>query len=439
MAAIAGIFAENCENDVVKMLDLIRYRGRGEIAVDRLPGATLGIVRNDTQTHTAGEDKVEDRISDHQYAAAGLINGRPFMERDPFGVAPLYYGRRKDGALCFASEVKSLKAATDDIREFPAGCRYDGEFLERYFELREKPPLNEDPALLTAKLRKRLEKALQSQIHADEAACFLSGGLDSSLLAALARRHVKKLRTFAAGVAGAPDFAPARMVADFIESEHHEVIVTRDDILQTLPEIIAHLESFDALLVRSSIMHYMATRHIRRYAMEAFSGEGADELFAGYACLKDLPRGRLAAELITITKSLSNTALQRVDRCGGAFGLRTHIVFLDPEVVDLALQIPIDLKLRDGIEKWILREAVSDLLPCPVLRRAKVKFWEGAGVQNMLAQYAASAVTDADFSREKKLPNGWELTGKEELLYYRLFRERLGDLENLDWMGRTAT
>lgn len=88
MAAIAGIFAENSENDVVKMLDLIRYRGRGEIAVDRLPGATLGIVRNDTQTHTAGEDKVEDRISDHQYAAAGLINGRPFMERDPFGVAP---------------------------------------------------------------------------------------------------------------------------------------------------------------------------------------------------------------------------------------------------------------------------------------------------------------------------------------------------------------
>lgn len=437
MAAIAGIFAENCENDVVKMLDLIRYRGRGEIAVDRLPGATLGIVRNDTETHTAGEDEVVDRISDHQYAAAGLINGRPFMERDPFGVAPLYYGRRKDGALCFASEVKSLKAATDDIREFPAGCRYDGAFLERYFELREKPPLNENPALLTAKLRERLEKALQNQIHADEAACFLSGGLDSSLLAALARRHVKKLRTFAAGVEGAPDFAPARMVADFIESEHHEVIVTRDDILQTLPEIIAHLESFDALLVRSSIMHYMAARHIQRYAMEAFSGEGADELFAGYDYLKDLPRGRLAPELITITKRLSNTALQRVDRCGGAFGLRTHIVFLDPAVVDLALQIPIDLKLRDGIEKWILREAVSDLLPRPVLRRAKVKFWEGAGVQNMLAQYAASAVTDADFSHEKKLPNGWELTGKEELLYYRLFRERLGDMVNLDWMGRT--
>jgi asparagine synthase (glutamine-hydrolysing) len=128
-----------------------------------------------------------------------------------------------------------------------------------------------------------------------------------------------------------------------------------------------------------------------------------------------------------------------VDRCGRAFGLDTHICFLDPAVIDLAVQIPVELKLRDGVEKWILREAAVDLLPRPILERGKVKFWEGAGVQDILARHAASAITDTQFLQEKTLPNGWELTGKEELLYYRLFRERLGDLKNLDWMGRTGT
>jgi asparagine synthase (glutamine-hydrolysing) len=438
MAAIAGIFSQNCDADVSKMLELIKYRGRGDIYIENVPGATLGCVSNGKKT-AAGPGRVEDRINDYQYATAGAIGRKSFMERDPLGIVPLYYGRRSDGSICFASEVKGLAAITSDINEFPAGCHFSAGTFERYFELRQKPVLNEVSEVLAAELCRRLEAAVQSQIHSDEAACFLSGGLDSSLLAALVRRHVKKLRTFAAGMPDAPDLAYARMVADFIGSEHHEIIVGQEDILQALPEIIAHLESFDAPLVRSSVMHYAAAKHISRYAQETFSGEGADELFAGYAYLKDLSRDRLAGELIAITKVLSRTALQRVDRCGRAFGLDTHICFLDPAVIDLALQIPVELKLRDGVEKWILREAAVDLLPRPILERGKVKFWEGAGVQDILARHAASAITDTQFLQEKTLPNGWELTGKEELLYYRLFRERLGDLKNLDWMGRTGT
>ena len=438
MAAIAGIFSQNCDADVSKMLELIKYRGRGDIYIENVPGATLGCVSNGKKP-AAGPGRVEDRINDYQYAAAGAMGEQVFMERDPLGIVPLYYGRRSDGSLCFASEVKSLAAITSDINEFPAGCRYDGDSFERYFELRQKPVLNEGPEGLAAELYRRLEAAVQTQIHSDEAACFLSGGLDSSLLAALVRRHVKKLWTFAAGMPHAPDLAYARMVADFIGSEHHEIIVGQEDILQALPEIIVHLESFDAPLVRSSVMHYVAAKQISRYAQETFSGEGADELFAGYAYLKNLPRERLASELIAITKRMSGNALQRVDRCGRAFGLDTHICFLDPAVVDLALQIPVELKLRDGVEKWILREAARDLLPRPILERGKVKFWEGAGVQDMLARHAASVITDTQFSQEKTLANGWELTGKEELLYYRLFRKRLGNLENLDWMGRTVT
>ncbi|MEE9910336.1 MAG: asparagine synthase [Deltaproteobacteria bacterium] len=437
MSAIAGIFAEQRDPIVRQMLSRMEHRGQGGIRINTGAGATLGVIPNDGQTLDTGPGLVEDRVSDQHYALAGVINGRPLLERDALGVVPLYYGWMKDGVLCFASEVKGLVAATSDVHELPAGCRYDGETLDRYYEPGLQPALGDAPDRLAAELRRRLEKAIQKRILTDEFGCFLSGGLDSSVMAALARPHVKRLWTVAAGVAGAPDLIHAREVADFIKSDHREVVVTRDDMVRVLPDVIRHLESFDALLVRSSIMHYFAAGQIRRYAKEALSGEGGDELFAGYAYLKDIPRQRLAAELITITKRLSNTALQRVDRCGGAHGLRSHVCFLEPDVVDLALQIPVDLKLREGVEKWILREAVSGLLPESVLHRPKAKFWEGAGVQNLMAEHASTVIYDADFAREKTLPNGWVLGSKEELFYYRIFREQLGSADQLEWMGRT--
>lgn len=437
MAAIAGVFAAKSESLVERMLKRMEHRVRGGVRKQIINNATLGVIKAADLPSPADKGLVEDRISDHHYAWAGQVNGRPLLERDALGVVPLYYGRREDGALCFASEVKGLLEATGDIREFPPGCRYYGEKFERLFSLAEHAPLTDTPNQMATELRSRLEKAVQKRINSDEIGCYLSGGLDSSVMAALARPHVRRLRTIAAGVAGAPDLEHAREVADFIKSDHREVIVTLEDMLNILPDVVRHLESFDALLVRSSIMQYLASQHISRNATEVFSGEGGDELFAGYAYLKDLPRERLAAELIDITNRLHNTALQRVDRCSSAYGLRAHVCFLDPDVVDYAFQIPIDLKLRGGIEKWIVREAVSDLLPRRILNRTKAKFWEGAGVQGLLADHAGSAISDADFARERTLPNGWVLGGKEELLYYRLFREHLGPITNLDWMGRT--
>jgi asparagine synthase (glutamine-hydrolysing) len=114
-----------------------------------------------------------------------------------------------------------------------------------------------------------------------------------------------------------------------------------------------------------------------------------------------------------------------------------HTPFTDPTVVSYAFRIPARLKLVENTEKWILREAVQGALPDRVLRRTKAKFWEGAGVGEHLAEHAARTVTDSDFARERRLPNGWELNTKEELLYYRLFREHFGTLEELSWMGRT--
>jgi asparagine synthase (glutamine-hydrolysing) len=114
-----------------------------------------------------------------------------------------------------------------------------------------------------------------------------------------------------------------------------------------------------------------------------------------------------------------------------------HVPFLSPDVVDYAFRIPVEYKLRDGVEKWILRQAASGLLPQEVVDRTKAKFWEGAGVGDLLAAHAEEQVSDPDFEAGRVLANGWRLRTKEELMYYRIFRQHFGDLENLDWMGRT--
>jgi asparagine synthase (glutamine-hydrolysing) len=141
--------------------------------------------------------------------------------------------------------------------------------------------------------------------------------------------------------------------------------------------------------------------------------------------------------LVDITSRLHNTALQRVDRSASAHGLVAHVAFLDPEVVDYALRIPAELKIRDGVEKWILRRAMDGLLPESVLNRRKAKFWEGAGVGDLMAQHADERIGDDEFCRERRLPNGWTLNAKEELMYYRIFRDHFGDFADLSWMGRT--
>jgi asparagine synthase (glutamine-hydrolysing) len=440
MSGIAGIAGLGKQAEVEGMLDKITHRGPGGRKVMEIEGATLGIVWSTSQTNARAalerDGIVHDGHGEGHLALAKAAGGKLMLMRDQLGVAPLY-GTDDSGSLIFASEVKALQEATILINELPAGHRYNGRRLELYFELKKQQPLDDSSENIAGELHRRLAAAVEKCSNGDVMGSWLSGGLDSSTLAALARPHLRVLHTFAAGLAGAPDLEFAREVASFIQSQHHEVVLTLDSMLEVLPKVIYHLESFDALLVRSTITNYSVAKLASEYVSEVFSGEGGDELFGGYEYLKSLEPAMLPGELIDITNRLHNTALQRVDRSASAHGTVAHTAFLDPDVVDYAQRIPADYKIHNGVEKWILRRAIEGKLPDRVLNRTKAKFWEGAGVKEHLAQYAEEHITSDDFNRERKLKNGWLLDSKEELMYYRIFKEYFGTLEDLSWMGRT--
>lgn len=441
MSGIVGCTQPDSRAHVETMLNCIAHRGPAGSTICETPRATLGVVWTHAQASAKqvlrNEQTAMDSAGPGRLALVAADSTGIRLARDLVGVAPLYFAKSTTGTLYFASEVKALLPFAREVRILPPGHAYDGKQVRRYLSAAPGPLLAGSPGPIARELKIRLSAAVRHCLLGDEMASWLSGGLDSSIIAALARSGVRHLHTFATGLPGAPDLEFARVVARFIQSDHHEIVVGLDEMLAVLPDVIYHLESFDALLVRSSIVNYLTAREAADYASSTLSGEGADELFAGYAYLKDLDPDLLTDELRDITARLHNTALQRVDRCSAAHGIIAHVPFLAPDVVDYAFRIPVEYKLRDGVEKWILRQAAKDLLPPAVLNRTKAKFWEGAGVGDLLAAHAEEQVSDPDFASGRVLPNGWQLRTKEELMYYRIFRQHFGDLPNLDWMGRT--
>ncbi len=368
------------------MLDKIKHRGQvgSEIAITS--STTLGFVWD----HTGNRD------------LANLFKESLVVKRDPLGVVPVYYGWNEEGEFYFASEVKALLPFVHQVKELPPGCSFDGRTIQPYYTLKKQQPLDKPPQVMANEIRSRLELAVKKRLDNGLVGAWLSGGLDSSLMAALARPHVERLYTFAAGLPNAPDLYYARLVANFIQSDHHEVCVQLSDLIEVLPSVIYHLESFDAWLVRSSLLNFLVGRNAADFVPAVFSGEGGDELFAGYEYLKTLDASLLADELIDITSRLHNTALQRVDRCSSAHGLVAYVPFLDQSVVSYALRIPTRYKLHGETEKWILRQAMIGMLPDVVLNRPKAKFWQGAGVGDLLAAYAEERINDIDFNRDRK-------------------------------------
>jgi asparagine synthase (glutamine-hydrolysing) len=438
MTALVGIAAPKREADLNAMFQKLAYRGsKSSIYQDKT--ATVGILLPDHISTTPPSAHIfTANAGPGHFARASVSSSGLNLTRDLVGVVPMYYGYDAQGILTFASEVKALLPFTQEVFELQPGASLtDGQVFPAV-----RPPTPETmtspPAEIAAELTRRLDQAVRLRAEtAPQFGCLLSGGLDSSIVAALARPYAATMHTFAAGVAGAPDLEYARYAADFLKTEHHERSVTFGGMLAVLPDVIYHLESFDALLIRSSILHYLASQEAVGQVQALFSGEGADELFAGYDYLKALPGSQLRDELDDITARLHNTALQRVDRCIQAHGISGWVPMLDPVVVEFAGRIPVEYKLHQGVEKWILRQAAETLLPEEIVNRPKAKFWQGGGVGSLLSDHANQVISDHDFYAERRLPNGWTLNTKEELLYYRIFKETFGELENLDWVGRT--
>jgi asparagine synthase (glutamine-hydrolysing) len=359
-----------------------------------------------------------------------------FLARDPIGIKPLYYGSwtgpQGTEIMAFGSEMKPLAAWVDDLHEFPAGHYFDSRVgFVRYYEVPTARPVRRTTSDHIALVRRGVEDAVASHMMSDvPVGAFLSGGLDSSVIAAIARKHVDELHTFSVGVAGSSDLEAARRVAAHIGSIHHEYIMTPAEVIEKLPEIITALESFDQDLVRSAIPTYFCSRLAAEYVKVILTGEGADELFAGYAYHKTMSDpATLHQELCRSVTTLHNINLQRADRLTMLHSIEGRVPFLDTDFIALALTVPTELKLTtlpDGqlVEKWILRITCADLLPDDIVWRTKEQFDEGTGTIDLLADALVPLLADIDLDAYRAATHE-PVRSAEEALYHRILCEGL--------------
>lgn len=367
-----------------------------------------------------------------------------FVARDPLGIKPLYYVAR-DGVFLLASELKALVGAAEGVREFPAGSWFHSDHgLQRYYTVPDAAPRTMPLAMRQRLIRETLDQAVRKRLMSDvPVGAFLSGGIDSSIIAALARRYVEDLHTFAVGLAGSRDLGAARRVARHLGTNHHEYTFTAAEVTAALPTIIYHLESFDQDLVRSAIPCYFASRLASEHVKVVLTGEGADELFAGYRYYAELSEPEtLRRELRRSVQNLHNVNLQRVDRMTMAHSIEGRVPFLDLEMIQLALSIPTELKIRaEGnggeIDKWILRKAFEDMLPREIVWRAKEQFDEGTGTVDLLEGLSERPESRGDRQSRPHTPARPWLRSNEERTYYELFADVFPDHRHMcDAVGR---
>ena len=274
---------------------------------------------------------------------------------------------------------------------------------------------------------------------------FLSGGLDSSLVAAIAarwyERRGERLKTFAVGLEDSPDLLAARAVAEHLGTEHHERVYTAEDALEALPKVVRVIESFDPSLVRSAVPNYILAEFTKKHVKVVLTGEGADEIFAGYEYLEGFEtEDDLHAELIRSIEGLHNLNLQRCDRVTMAHGLEARVPFLELDMIELGLSLPAGWKIagEGQPEKRLLRMAFDGWLPDDFLWRKKAQFGDGSGAASVLKRRMEESVTNEEFEKERREVEP-ALRTREEVAYYRIFADYLGEVRPKRTIGRFAT
>ncbi len=385
------------------------------------------------------------------FVAAGA-DGRFVAARDPVGIKPLYWARR-NGSVRFASEMQAFDPEwLPSVAAFPPGHYWSPDAgLVRFAQAVPNalapiaPNGGAYPASVLAETRDVLIGAVESQMMGDvPVGVFLSGGLDSSLVAAIAARWLRargqRLQTFAVGTAGSPDLVAARRAAQYLDTDHHEWVYTAEDALTSVAEVVRVIEHFDASLVRSAVPNHMLARLASRHVKVVLTGEGADEIFAGYEYQREIADpDELHAEVVRTIEGLHNLNLQRCDRVTMAHGLEARVPFLDREVIGFGVSLPAEWKVAapGEMEKRLLREAFAGWLPEDLLWRQKSQFGDGSGAADVLTDALASEITDAELGAE--LGGALGIRTKEELAYYRMWRDNLQGVDVSATLGRFAT
>ncbi|HAC62292.1 MAG TPA: asparagine synthetase B [Cyanothece sp. UBA12306] len=410
--------------------------GNGEIynypqLVQELQSKYQFLTKSDTEAilHLY-EDRNITAVSelDGMFAFAIIDNNKFMAARDPIGIKPLYYGE-KDGNFWFASELKAITKFCEEVEEFPPGSFFSSETgFSTYYTLPDiSPEIDTNIDDIIQEIRQTVEDSVVKRLMADvPVGAFLSGGLDSSIIAAIAKKHKSQLHTFSVGIEGSKDVESARLVSDYLGTIHHEYIINPQEAIAKLPDIIYHLESFDQDLVRSSIPCYFTSRLAAEYVKVILTGEGADELFAGYTYYKDIPDDHvLHTELRRSISSLHNINLQRVDRLTMAHSIEGRVPFLDLKMIELGQRIPAHLKLKGDppVEKWILRKAFEDMLPDSIVWRKKEQFDEGSGTVDLLTETLKDVMNEEQAQKYQKEHSQIRLRSPEECYYHQIFMD----------------
>lgn len=369
------------------------------------------------------------------------------IARDPIGVIPLYIGRDADGKIYVGSELKALEGFCDEYEPFLPGHYFyskEGEMKRWYTrDWMDYEAVKDNPARVSD-VHDALEASVHRQLMSDVPyGVLLSGGLDSSVISAIAKKYAAKrietdgasdawwpqLHSFAIGLKDAPDLSKAREVADYIGTVHHEINYTIQEGLDAVRDVIYFIETYDVTTVRASTPMYLLARVIKSMGIKmVLSGEGADEIFGGYLYFHKAPNARaFHEETVRKISKLHLYDCLRANKSLAAWGVEGRVPFLDKEFLDVAMRLNPEAKMAPGkvIEKKIVREAFADVLPESVAWRQKEQFSDGVGYNwiDTLKAITAAAVSDEQMAdAAERFPIN-PPQNKEEYYYRSIFEE----------------
>ena len=418
-----------------------RYEGRYHFQTGSDCEVILALYRD------RGPDFLEELSGIFAFALYDAEKDSFLIARDPIGVIPLYIGYDDDGTLYVASELKALEGNCGRYEEFKPGHYYwsrEGE-MKRYYkrDWMDYGSVRNNGAS-AADIRAALEDAVRRQLMSDVPyGVLLSGGLDSSVISAVAQKYSAhriesggtqqawwpRLHSFAIGLKGAPDLAKARLVADHIGTVHHEINYTIEEGLDAIRDVIYFIETYDVTTVRASTPMYLLARVIKSMGIKmVLSGEGADEIFGGYLYFHKAPDDKAFHE--ETVRKLSKLHLYdclRANKSLAAWGVEGRVPFLDKEFLDVAMRLNPKAKMCPGhtMEKKIVRQAFSDMLPEEVAWRQKEQFSDGVGYSwiDTLKRITADSVSDGQMAHAAERFPINPPRNKEEYFYRSIFAE----------------